>query len=107
MIYFLSAHWDAEGVGSFMTRMEVYFSGRVQGVGFRYRVKALVAGYYVSGTIKNLSDGRVHLAAEGQKDELEAFLQGIIESELGSHIRDVELHWNESRGNMKGFKITG
>ena len=90
-----------------MSRFEVFFSGRVQGVGFRYRVKSLVSGYFVTGTIRNLPDGRVHLIAEGQKDELEDFLQGIIESELASHIRELDVEWSEATGNLKGFKIIG
>ncbi len=90
-----------------MSRFEVFFSGRVQGVGFRYRVRSLVAGFFVSGTIKNLPDGRVHLIAEGEKKELEEFLQGILESELASHIREYDWAWAEATGTMKGFKIIG
>lgn len=87
--------------------MEVHFSGKVQGVGFRYRVKSLVAGYYVSGTIKNLADRRVFLVAEGERKELEDFLRGIIESELASHIREVDVEWVSDTSNLSGFKIVG
>ena len=46
-----------------LVRVIVHYSGRVQGVGFRYIVKSLVPGYEVLGTIKNLSDGRVEMVA--------------------------------------------
>ena len=54
-------------------RVLVHYSGRVQGVGFRYTAKQVAAGYEIVGTVRNLSDGRVELVAEGAHDELEAF----------------------------------
>ena len=86
-------------------RVQVVYSGHVQGVGFRYTVKSLSPGYEVAGTIRNLSDGRVELVAEGVKDELEAFLQGVMDSGLGSLIRDAHTSWSEARGDIKGFAI--
>ena len=59
-------------------RMQIFYSGRVQGVGFRYTVKKVVSGFEVTGTVRNLPDGRVELIAEGAKDELSAFRQGIL-----------------------------
>ena len=56
-----------------LVRVHVHYSGRVQGVGFRYIVKSLVTGYEVLGTIKNLADGRVEMVAEGQQLELESY----------------------------------
>ncbi|SVA98172.1 uncharacterized protein METZ01_LOCUS151026, partial [marine metagenome] len=53
-----------------LVRVHVYYSGRVQGVGFRYTVKSLVPGYDVLGIIRNLPDGRVELIAEGEQTEL-------------------------------------
>ncbi|MEO8426974.1 MAG: acylphosphatase [Verrucomicrobiota bacterium] len=86
-------------------RVHVFYAGRVQGVGFRYTVKSLVTGFEVTGTIRNLSDGRVELIAEGAKEELEAFQQGIQESGLGSLIDDEHACWSEARGDFCGFEI--
>jgi len=63
-------------------RMQIFYSGRVQGVGFRYTAKSVATGFEVTGTVRNLPDGRVELVAEGAKDELKAFSQGILESGL-------------------------
>ena len=46
-------------------RVTMYYSGSVQGVGFRYAVRMLVNGFEVTGTVRNLADGRVELVAEG------------------------------------------
>ena len=86
-------------------RLQVMYSGTVQGVGFRYTVKRLASGFEVMGTVRNLPDGRVELMAEGVKDELTAFRQTIRESELGHFIRKEEVAWLESRGDLSGFEI--
>ena len=86
-------------------RLQVFYSGAVQGVGFRYTVKRLAAGYEVNGTVLNLPDGRVELIAEGAKEELSAFQQGIRESELGHFIRKEAVAWHEATGGLSGFEI--
>jgi acylphosphatase len=87
------------------SRIRVYYEGTVQGVGFRYTVKALANGFEVNGTVRNLPDGRVELIAEGEKDELGAFQQAIRESELGHFIRKEAVDWDEPQGGMRGFEI--
>ena len=90
-----------------LVRVNVHYSGRVQGVGFRYIVKSLVLGYEVLGTVKNLSDGRVEMVAEGQQVELEDFLQAIRDSGLRRNIQDEELVWGEAEDKFRGFNIIG
>jgi acylphosphatase len=86
-------------------RLQVYYAGNVQGVGFRYSVKALASGFEVTGTVRNLADGRVELVAEGTKDELQAFQTGIRESELGHFIGKESVTWGDAQGNFRGFEI--
>jgi acylphosphatase len=86
-------------------RLQIYYEGMVQGVGFRYTVKALAGGFELVGTVRNLPDGRVELVAEGAKEELSAFQQAIRESELGHFIRKEAVDWMEPRDGMRGFEI--
>lgn len=88
------------------SRMHIYYSGRVQGVGFRYTTKNVAMGYEVTGLVKNLPDGRVELIAEGLKAELEAFQQGIRESGLGHFIANEQVGWSEASGEFRGFVIS-
>ena len=90
-----------------LARVNVHYSGRVQGVGFRYTVKSLVTGYDVLGTIRNLPDGRVELVAEGERVELEEFLQAVQDSGLRRHIQDEDIVWEEAQDKFKGFEIAG
>ena len=86
-------------------RLQVFYSGRVQGVGFRYTVKALAQGFEVAGVVRNLPDGRVELVAEGERTELDAFRQAIQDSELGHFIRHDEMSWTEASHEFRGFEI--
>jgi acylphosphatase len=86
-------------------RVTNLYSGHVQGVGFRYTVKILTAGFEVTGMVRNLADGRVELVAESAKEELEAFLQAIRESEVGRFIRQEQTNWSEAKNEFRGFEI--
>ena len=86
-------------------RMQIFYSGHVQGVGFRYTVKTVATGYEVTGCVRNLSDGRVELLAEGAREELESFRQGIRESGLDQHIHQEDVNWGEAANQFRGFEI--
>jgi acylphosphatase len=88
-----------------MERVTVHYSGRVQGVGFRVTVRQLACGYDVTGTVRNLPDGRVELIAEGARAELKAFLTGVAESELSGFIAKQHEAWSAGQGNLRGFAI--
>lgn len=86
--------------------MRVFYSGHVQGVGFRYTVKTVATGFDVSGTVRNLPDGRVELVAEGDAAELKDFQKAIRESGLGQLIRDEQVEWGDAQGGLRGFEIS-
>jgi acylphosphatase len=87
-------------------RVTNQYSGRVQGVGFRYTVRTLTHGFEVTGTVRNLEDGRVELLVEGAKEELEAFLDAIRQSDVGQFIRQEQACWSEAKNEFCGFEIT-
>ncbi len=88
------------------TRLRVFYSGRVQGVGFRYTTKNVATGFEVTGIVRNLPDGRVELVAEGLKGELEEFLQAIRDSGLGGLIAREEATWEIAKNDFRGFEIS-
>ncbi len=83
-----------------LVRVHVHYSGRVQGVGFRYTVRSLVPGYDVLGTIRNLPDGRVELVAEGERAELEEFLGRKVHLFLQVKVRSNWLEEKERYSEM-------
>jgi acylphosphatase len=80
------------------------FSGRVQGVGFRYTARQIAASYAVTGTARNVSDGSVECIVEGTRKEINAFLADIL-TEMARYIRDHSTQWAPATGQFTGFGI--
>ena len=85
-------------------RLQIWYGGRVQGVGFRFKARQIASGYDVSGTIKNLDDGRVHLVAVGEKEEVRAFADKLAEV-MADFIRQTEEREDRTPQKYKGFSI--
>ena len=70
--------------------MNCWFEGHVQGVGFRYQTMSVAKGFEVTGTVQNLTDGRVHLCAEGDESEVQAFQEaGHVVTVTGDGVNDA------------------
>ena len=82
----------------------IYFSGRVQGVGFRYTVLQIAKEFEVAGFVSNLADGRVHLEAEGQPAEVGAFVTEVLERMHG-FVRKTERTAGARAPRCSGFSI--
>jgi acylphosphatase len=55
----------------------VRYSGQVQGVGFRYTTCGIAENYAVAGYVRNLPGGDVELVAQGEEQEVKAFLDAV------------------------------
>ncbi len=82
----------------------VFFSGRVQGVGFRYAALQVAKEFEVAGYVMNLPDGRVQLEAEGRADEVEAFITAVGERMHG-YVRKAERSGRPRAAQFQGFQI--
>jgi len=82
----------------------VYYSGKVQGVGFRATAAEIAKDYPVTGWVKNLSDGRVQLLAEGPDEAVEKFLAAIRKRWKDS-ITKEETQKQEPTGKLEAFKV--
>jgi acylphosphatase len=87
-----------------LLRREAHYAGTVQGVGFRYTVRSLAGRFAVAGFVRNLSDGRVQLLAEGEAAELDGFFAAVA-AELGHYIRDTKISERPAVGDFNGFEI--
>jgi acylphosphatase len=85
-------------------RREVTYSGRVQGVGFRYTTRDIAGRFSVRGFVKNLSDGRVLLVVEGPYAVLDQFLEAI-ESEMDRCIENQQVSVLPPRGEFSTFEV--
>jgi acylphosphatase len=82
---------------------QVFYSGKVQGVGFRYTAQRIAGGFAVSGYVRNLRDGRVELLAEGEPDQVDAFLAAVARAMAGGIAR-AEVQEVAGQG-FRGFAI--
>jgi acylphosphatase len=82
----------------------VFFSGHVQGVGFRYLVLQVAREFEVAGFVSNLADGRVQLEAEGAVAEVTAFVDSVVERMHG-YIRKSERVGRLRPSQFQGFTI--
>lgn len=58
-------------------RRHIYFSGTVQGVGFRYRATYLAQSRHLTGWVKNLYDNRVEMEVQGEEKNIHKFLEDL------------------------------
>lgn len=87
-----------------MLRVVVYYSGRVQGVGFRFTAKHIARSYSVTGRVRNLPDGRVELIAEGDPAEIDRYLAELAKT-MGGNIRDSQRSEQPGTGEFAEFVI--
>ena len=87
-----------------LQRTTAHYSGRVQGVGFRYTVRSISRGYDVTGYVCNLPDGRVELAAEGEGAQIDAFL-AEVRDRFFNCIRDERHDTQAATGEFTDFEI--
>ena len=85
--------------------VQVFYEGRVQGVGFRYSARRVAAGFDLAGYVRNLPDGRVELVASGDEEEVDGFLQAVRESELAGHIGGEAAAEIIKPAGLRGFEI--
>lgn len=84
--------------------VHIIYSGRVQGVGFRYTARETAVELGLTGWVKNLWDGRVEIVAEGEDDVLKDFLDRV-NADFTDHIKRADVSWEPSTDGFKGFTI--
>lgn len=85
-------------------QIHVYYTGRVQGVGFRFTAEDIARDLGVLGWAKNLGDGRVEVAAEAEEAALKEFLERINKY-FSRYIQDIDVKWLEATGEFEDFGI--
>ena len=85
-------------------RLHIYYTGRVQGVGFRFTTEDIASELGVCGWVKNLGDGRVEVVVEAKEELLKEFLERI-KKYFAQYIRDLDVEWKEATGEFKDFAI--
>jgi acylphosphatase len=87
-----------------MIAKNIVFSGRVQGVGFRFTAQRIALRYELAGFVKNLPAGQVQMLVQGPAEDIDDCLRDISES-FASYIRDTKIEDAAISGEHTGFEI--
>ena len=85
-------------------QVHAYYSGRVQGIGFRLSAVRLAEGLGILGWVSNLGDGRVEVVAEAAEDTLKDFLSQIS-GIFSRYIQNIDVEWEPATGEFKDFGV--
>jgi acylphosphatase len=85
-------------------RATIKFTGRVQGVGFRYTTVNIARRFAITGWVRNELDGSVQCVAEGQQQELDRFIEAVKHAMAG-HIENVDVQSSPATGEFTGFDV--
>ena len=85
-------------------QIHVYYSGRVQGIGFRFSAERIAIELGICGWVKNLADGRVEMVAVAQQEKLEVLLKRIADG-FSRYIRDAEIQWLNPTEEFSDFGV--
>jgi acylphosphatase len=86
-------------------RFHAFFSGRVQGVAFRFFAQHVANMLGVTGWVRNLYDGRVEVVAEGDKEALEQFLAELKKGPRLARVEKAEVIWEDYQAEFVDFSI--
>ena len=86
-------------------RVRAVISGRVQGVFFRLETKKAAVRYGVFGWVKNQRDGTVAAVFEGPKKNVDSMLAWCKHGPPIAKVFDVNVTWEEYKGEFHSFEI--
>ena len=87
-----------------LTRRHLYFSGLVQGVGFRFTVRSLAKRYRLKGWVKNIPDGRVEAEIEGDTGRINEFMDDL-KREFSYNIKEAKQEKLSTLARYEDFQI--
>jgi acylphosphatase len=87
-------------------RLHLIVQGHVQGVGFRYFVAEQARNLALNGWVRNTFKGEVEIMAEGDRQQLEIFLESVREGPQLSMVTHIRIEWLDAQGKFEHFSIT-
>jgi acylphosphatase len=88
-----------------MTARHVIFTGRVQGVGFRYTAHRMAHRHKLTGFVRNMWDGTVEMLAQGPAGDIDDCIRDIKEY-FGDYLRETRIQEIPPDPKYKDFRIT-
>ena len=88
------------------TRAHIFVSGRVQGVFYRSHTEKWASSLGLTGWVRNVSDGRVEVLVEGDKEKIERLIRNLDQGPPMASVSELDVSWEEFKGEFSEFQIT-
>lgn len=85
--------------------VRILIEGRLQGMNFRYQTQQIAARLGLVGFIRNLSDGRTEIEAQGEKDRVEELLNWCQQEPHSSNIKSIMFRYEEPTKGYTEFMM--
>ena len=86
-------------------RVHIIVSGRVQRVYFRGYTKDEAQKHNINGWVRNLPDGRVEAVFEGKKEDIEDLIESVNKGPSYAKVENINIHWEDFKGEFTDFQI--
>lgn len=86
-------------------QFEIYITGKVQGVGFRYFAQKKATELDVTGWVKNMPDGRVMVMALGDKTDVDTFIDYLKTGPSMAKVSDVSINKMPEPEQFEDFRV--
>jgi acylphosphatase len=84
---------------------KIVFSGRVQGVGFRFTALNIASRYELKGYVRNIPAGDVEMVAQGPAEAIDDCIRDLQDSFVGS-ISHIDIEEATPDPKFTDFRIT-
>jgi acylphosphatase len=88
-----------------LASLQATVSGRVHGVFFRAYVESRAGALNLTGYVRNLSDGRVEVRAEGERERLEKLVHYLEMGSPAARVDKVVTKWGKYCGLFLDFRV--
>jgi len=92
-------------MGKELVRVHVFAGGRVQGVAYRFYAEKYAVRLGLTGWVRNLSDGRVEVVAEGSASDVDAFVERLKEGPSLARVDNFVVRREPATGEFREFRI--
>lgn len=85
--------------------VRILIEGRLHGKNFRYQTQQQATRLGLGGFVRNLSDGRIEIEAQGDEDKVEQLLAWCQEEPHGSNIKSILYRYDEPTKGYTDFMM--
>lgn len=88
-----------------IARLTARVRGDVQGVGYRFFAQRQASALGLRGYVRNLADSSVEVVAEGERGQLQQFVNVLRRGPSAAIVEAVDMTWSNAEGTFGGFQI--